>query len=477
MAAADAPRAPAWRRWATSRTRWPALDPLARVGICGTRVPRGVRVLARAARAPGAGRRSAERDAAPGRRRGPAGRRRARTRSTPPTATAWRRCSGPAAARLHLAEDPAERLFCRDGTGRFRRLHEALGGLDIDALRVRGRSAGGGGRRPSSPPVTLAVHCVDLDPEDLALLAASGATAVLCPRSNRHISGLRPAAPGAARGRRPARRRHRLAGLLALAVAARGAGPAAPRVPRRARPRGSSRSPGTARRSGAPHVGRLAPGPAPGVLAAPLGGAQPGGPLRVPARPRERRGAPARLGRGQRPGGRMREPSAGAVPLALARGLALARMVKLSHSLFALPFAAAAVALVALGQRPLARPSWACARAASLLVALAVVAARTAAMSMNRIADRAIDARNPRTARRELVTGEVSPRRGLGPPRRQRGRRSRRRPSASPWPAACSRRRCWRCSSATPSPSASPGPATSGWASPRRWPRWASPWP
>ena len=81
--------------------------------------------------------------------------------------------------------------------------------------------------------------------------------------------------------------------------------------------------------------------------------------------------------------------------------VALARMVRLSHSLFALPFAAAAVVLVARGATldPL--------RLA--LVALAVVAARTAAMAMNRIADRRFDAQNPRTARRELVTGEVSP--------------------------------------------------------------------
>ncbi|HET8542022.1 MAG TPA: UbiA-like polyprenyltransferase [Anaeromyxobacter sp.] len=82
--------------------------------------------------------------------------------------------------------------------------------------------------------------------------------------------------------------------------------------------------------------------------------------------------------------------------------VALARMVKLSHSLFALPFAASAVVLVS--------------RDASLdplrlvLVAAAVVAARTAAMAMNRVADRRFDARNPRTMRRELVTGEVSPR-------------------------------------------------------------------
>jgi 4-hydroxybenzoate polyprenyltransferase len=81
--------------------------------------------------------------------------------------------------------------------------------------------------------------------------------------------------------------------------------------------------------------------------------------------------------------------------------VALARMVKLSHSLFALPFVAAAVALVA--------------RDAALdpvrlaLVAVAVVAARTAAMAMNRLADRRFDARNPRTRGRELVTGAVSP--------------------------------------------------------------------
>jgi 4-hydroxybenzoate polyprenyltransferase len=81
--------------------------------------------------------------------------------------------------------------------------------------------------------------------------------------------------------------------------------------------------------------------------------------------------------------------------------VALARMVKLSHSLFALPFAAAAVVLVA--------PQAVLSPGRLALVALAVVAARTAAMAMNRIADRRIDAKNPRTLKRELVTGEVSP--------------------------------------------------------------------
>jgi len=80
---------------------------------------------------------------------------------------------------------------------------------------------------------------------------------------------------------------------------------------------------------------------------------------------------------------------------------ALARMVKLPHSLFALPFAASAVVLVA---RDASLDAW-----RLVLVAIAVVAARTAAMAMNRIADRRFDARNPRTMNRELVTGEVSP--------------------------------------------------------------------
>ncbi len=79
---------------------------------------------------------------------------------------------------------------------------------------------------------------------------------------------------------------------------------------------------------------------------------------------------------------------------------ALSRMVKFEHSLFALPFAASAVVLVARDAR---LDPW-----RLLLVALAVVAARTAAMAMNRIADRAFDARNPRTRGRELVTGAVS---------------------------------------------------------------------
>ncbi|MCA8966625.1 MAG: UbiA family prenyltransferase, partial [Planctomycetes bacterium] len=77
-----------------------------------------------------------------------------------------------------------------------------------------------------------------------------------------------------------------------------------------------------------------------------------------------------------------------------------ASLVKLSHSVFALPFALLSL-LVAADGRPGAR--------LSLLVIVAVVAARTAAMAYNRFADRELDRHNPRTAGREIPRGAVSP--------------------------------------------------------------------
>jgi len=76
------------------------------------------------------------------------------------------------------------------------------------------------------------------------------------------------------------------------------------------------------------------------------------------------------------------------------------RMVKLSHTIFALPFALAAAALASRGVGlPWPR---------LLGIILAMAGARTAAMGFNRIVDRHIDARNPRTAGRELPRGVVS---------------------------------------------------------------------
>jgi 4-hydroxybenzoate polyprenyltransferase len=75
-------------------------------------------------------------------------------------------------------------------------------------------------------------------------------------------------------------------------------------------------------------------------------------------------------------------------------------MIKFSHSIFALPFALAATWLAA-RQTPLSGRGW-------VLIVLCMVAARTAAMGFNRIADRRIDALNPRTAIRELPSGQIS---------------------------------------------------------------------
>ena len=76
------------------------------------------------------------------------------------------------------------------------------------------------------------------------------------------------------------------------------------------------------------------------------------------------------------------------------------RMVKFSHTVFALPFALAATALAARGH------GITLGQVVAILVAMA--GARTAAMGFNRIVDRRLDARNPRTANRELPAGQVS---------------------------------------------------------------------
>jgi 4-hydroxybenzoate polyprenyltransferase len=78
------------------------------------------------------------------------------------------------------------------------------------------------------------------------------------------------------------------------------------------------------------------------------------------------------------------------------RLLVFSEAIKISHSVFALPFAVAAAFLAARGVPPPA-----------LLgkIVLAVVLARTAAMAFNRWADADIDAANPRTAARALPRG------------------------------------------------------------------------
>jgi 4-hydroxybenzoate polyprenyltransferase len=76
------------------------------------------------------------------------------------------------------------------------------------------------------------------------------------------------------------------------------------------------------------------------------------------------------------------------------------RMVKFSHTVFALPFALSGAALAALESGiTWPRIFW---------IVVAMIAARNAAMSFNRLADQRYDAANPRTAARELPSGRLS---------------------------------------------------------------------
>jgi len=75
------------------------------------------------------------------------------------------------------------------------------------------------------------------------------------------------------------------------------------------------------------------------------------------------------------------------------------RMIKFEHTLFALPFAFLGAVLAADGL-----PTW----WQMLWITVAMVGARSAAMTFNRIADREIDAKNPRTAMRELPSGKLT---------------------------------------------------------------------
>jgi 4-hydroxybenzoate polyprenyltransferase len=76
--------------------------------------------------------------------------------------------------------------------------------------------------------------------------------------------------------------------------------------------------------------------------------------------------------------------------------------VRFSHTVFALPFALAAMVVAARDNR--GWPGW----EKFILILAAMVCARTCAMAFNRIVDRKFDALNPRTANRHLPSGQIS---------------------------------------------------------------------
>jgi 4-hydroxybenzoate polyprenyltransferase len=110
-----------------------------------------------------------------------------------------------------------------------------------------------------------------------------------------------------------------------------------------------------------------------------------------------------------RPGSQGQASGHAALPTAARGGATLfsalrrwGAFIKFSHTVFALPFALAAMAVAARDHH--GWPGW----RIFLLILAAMTCARTCAMSFNRIADRKFDRANPRTAGRHLAAGEVS---------------------------------------------------------------------
>ena len=93
-----------------------------------------------------------------------------------------------------------------------------------------------------------------------------------------------------------------------------------------------------------------------------------------------------------------------AAATAWARARTWGEMVKFSHSIFALPFALMGAFLAGRHVEGLGRPSL----GQIVLIVVCMVAARSTAMTFNRIVDAALDARNPRTASRPLPTGRLT---------------------------------------------------------------------
>ncbi|UOD34108.1 UbiA family prenyltransferase [Deferribacteraceae bacterium V6Fe1] len=74
------------------------------------------------------------------------------------------------------------------------------------------------------------------------------------------------------------------------------------------------------------------------------------------------------------------------------------KMIKIEHSVFALPFAFTSAVIAANGLPALDKVIW---------IIVAMVGARTGAMGLNRVIDAEIDRKNPRTANREIPAGKI----------------------------------------------------------------------
>lgn len=180
---------------------------------------------------------------------------------------------------LHLCEHPAERKLLLDGGGPFAEFLKERGivadwpppGLDpvryADALGALG-------------PDVLCVHLTEAQPEELAVLVASGAPVVLCPRSNLHIEvKLPPLVAILAAGIKPALGTDSLASCPSLDVLedARALAERFHSVPPRTLI-AMATSYGAAALGLSATLGTLAAGMAPGVIAFPHGASAPADP-------------------------------------------------------------------------------------------------------------------------------------------------------------------------------------------------------
>lgn len=84
--------------------------------------------------------------------------------------------------------------------------------------------------------------------------------------------------------------------------------------------------------------------------------------------------------------------------MAIDKAVLYLRMIKFSHSIFALPFAFTGAILAASGIPSPYQIFW---------ITVAMVSARSSAMGLNRIIDKNIDALNPRTSKREIPSGKI----------------------------------------------------------------------
>src|SRR5271169_3414752 len=106
-----------------------------------------------------------------------------------------------------------------------------------------------------------------------------------------------------------------------------------------------------------------------------------------------------RHGIGHVRGTRILRPVTASAPALAPLPTRFARLVKIEHTVFALPFAYVG-AFLAVNAWPSAHDL--------VWITVAMVGARSLAMALNRLIDAGIDARNPRTAGREIPSGQLS---------------------------------------------------------------------